>query len=309
MPYQENTPGQNQTDPLKEAPDTAETFTGYVSMVRRELGVRNVEHTVQLGLETDPSLLSPEQLLEAVWNKKAADWIGVETQTAYYATMQTLLHYMNLQKAGNQQIVSVGSGPGLYELYLATLFEKRLGKHRPTIVCTDFSEEMTRIQRNIHSITKAKEGVVLDRVRMETQNMTNLRMKTKSVDQLICNNTLQWVPNWRQAIKEMAQVITPTKTGYLYIFLNENPMTSLSTAEGETVLELPNAPIDEIIETFEQNRFQVVASRHLTSPDGQDGYLQRRFFMAEYRAMGKIQPWKSVQPSQLGTSYTFTKKR
>jgi ubiquinone/menaquinone biosynthesis C-methylase UbiE len=196
----------------------------------------------------------------------------------------------------------------LYEFYLAALFEKQLGKHRPTIVCTDFSEEMTRIQKNIHGITKAKEGVVLDRVRMETQDMTNLRMKTKSVDQLICNNTLQWVPNWRQAIKEMARVVTPVKTGYIYIFLNENPMTSLSTPEGETVLELPNAPIDEIIETFEKNRFQIVASRHLTSPDGQNGMLQRRFFMAEYRAKGTIQPWKSVTPAQLGTSYTFTKK-
>lgn len=276
----------------KDTQTLSNDFLQFVHQMQGQLDLPyGADTAAHVSVPENYSELPPQEFLHHIWNQRASEWLSIERDPAYYTTMETLLTYMKLHPGGNEQILSVGSGPGVYECYLASLMEQALGSKAPTITVTDFSEEMIQIQQNIRQVMEEQQERKIRNMKMEVQDMTKLKAKTKTVNHLICNNSLQWVPDWQQAIREFARVITPVRSGYLYLFLNENPLTSIQTTEGETVLEMTPPTPDEVIQSLEQSKFQILAVRILNSSEGQgSGSLHRRFIHAQY-TLKPIKPW------------------
>lgn len=122
----------------------------------------------------------------------------------YLSIMNALIRSMELK--GDEKILSVGSGTGLIETFLA----KRLLK-QGKITMLDFSKGMNKEAKRIAE----SEGV--KNVRFITADAKELPIKSKKFTHLISIDALHWVKKYPKAFNEMMRVMS-RKPGSKLIF-------------------------------------------------------------------------------------------
>lgn len=245
---------------------------------------------------------SPDDLMKSAWNNRAHDWGVIESPTNYLITMQTLMEFMHIS-GKPETILSLGSGPGFYETYLAYLLQLNRNS-MIRLVALDYAKEMTRRHREVLDamfLADPRNGQIrkIKGVEPVTGNMTNLNFPNGSVDQIICNNSLQWVTNWKGAISEMARVVNPRGLGWLYLFVHTHPM-AVYDAEGQPVFSFGDIQIPDLLDALEAKRFSVYNMRQIAgSPGtGQAGLQTNRVFIqARFIAYDPIRSWRDAKIS------------
>ena len=227
----------------------------------------------------------------------------IETPVNSAATMQTLLEFFRVSRKP-ENILSLGSGPGLYEIYLAYLFQHSVdvakGIH---IIATDYSKDMVLRSRDVISKVRVADSAgelhKLKNIEVQLANMCDLRFASGTMNQIICNNSLQWAGDWRKAISEMARVMDPKGLGWLYLIVHTHPMR-VYDGGGRIMFEFGNFEIPELLDEMESKGFCPTHLRQIlgTPGTGQSGTMTSRVFIqARFEAKGCSKSWRSKQVS------------
>ncbi len=237
------------------------------------------------------------EMMRELWNARAKEWAVVESPHNYRLTMQTLLEFFKVNdRQKKETILSLGSGPGLYETYLGSLLQS-LPRPKVTIYSVDSAPEMTACHQRILAKSVQLSGGAVRNVRPVTEDMLNLKFKDESVDQIICNNALQWTTDWRAAIAEMARVMRPHGLGRLHLFVHAHPMAVFNLA-GQRVVELGKFELSELLDELEQHRFVIDHIRHLASMVGMGqagSAIRRSFILARLQVGGERRRWRNAK--------------
>lgn len=242
---------------------------------------------------------APEEILRRGWKKRASDWAVIETSVTYAFTIETLIQFFRRHPNRRERILSLGSGPGLYETFLGVLLDHLPEARGIRIFALDYAEEMTRIHQKILANLRLEGGRMLTSVKPVTSDMTDLRFKDGSIDQIIVNNSLQWVPEWRKAICEMARVMRPEGLGWLYLFVHTHPMV-LVREDGVPFLTVGDFTIPELLDVLEANRFGIHHLRQIAGAPGtgqMGGQVGRAFILAKFEASGEVGSWRKANIS------------
>lgn len=285
---------------LEGASDIARAFCSFVREGLLHLGLidRAGKSRARLGVEAEvPNDLRGAAFQEYLWNLRAEDWAAVESPLTYAITVETLLEHFQFDRRRKRQVfLSLGSGPGLYETFLAGLFAQALPERRVRFLCVDVAAEMTRMHRKILGMLRTPEGQPIRNVEPITDDMTHLWLDAGTVDQILCNNSLQWVEDWPTAIREMARVIRPEGLRRLYLFVHLHPMVA-RTSDGRTLHRSGDFTIPELLDELERCRFRPLHLRQIAGAKGSGqagGGIQRVFVLAEHITAGAFPSWREA---------------
>ncbi|MBI2011384.1 class I SAM-dependent methyltransferase [Candidatus Daviesbacteria bacterium] len=270
-------------------------FLQFIESILRQIdpNPEAVSSAIMVPSEPDPGK-DPKIFLLNVWNLRAGQWARIESRATYSLTMESLLYHMRFQSATKpERWASLGAGPGLYEAYLGVFFQEQHGG-RVRITCVDYAPEMTTFNKKVIAAAGVERNI-----EAKTGDMTSLRYPNGTFDQIICNNSLQWVPEWQRAISEMARVINPNGLGRLYLVIHNNPMTIKKVETGETI-EIGDVNSGDVLDTLEANRFAIVSARQFVTPlgIGQLGRMtDRLMIIAEHTPRGRFESWRDSIPT------------
>ena len=274
----------------------SDKFLGFVEEILPKIGVEYDEVKKPLTLELDQANPNWNEVLKNTWNKRAKAWGWIESPTNYFATFSTLLQYMETDRnpRKKEKIVSLGSGPGLYEAYLMYL----LSKNNLEMYCVDFAKEMTLINKKVIKNFRDEKGRMVPNVKPVTGDMTNLEFPDRFFDQIICNNSVQWSPDWKKAVSEMRRVINPEGLGLLYIFINRHPMKIIREDTKEVLLSIGDIDEVELLDTLEANHFEIEFTRQYQTAKGlgqMGGISDRMFVKARLSKDGMVRSWREAR--------------
>ncbi len=146
-----------------------------------------------------------------------------------YEAMQfqllTLVHLAtNIQVTSKAHIVSLGSGPGSYELWT---LRSAAGL---TATLVDHSPEMLARARQI-----ADKLGIGDRIETLVADAANSGVADASADMVLCINAMHWSTGWRMWIREIARVAKPGAAVFLTCSLG-HPRSQITVEELATSL-------------------------------------------------------------------------
>ncbi len=246
----------------------------------------------QYACDYDPAT-NPERFLSESWSVQAPYWALVETPQTYTITMLNLLRFLEFPEDKHLSLVSLGSGPGLYETFLARLLGKTGIGGMTT--CIDFASAMTEMHRFILSL----EQPPLRNIETATSDMSSIPLPDHRTDVIICNNSLQWCRQWKKAVAEMARILDPDRTAmvYLIIHLHECPMGLFDRA-GKCPIEMPRISAERIMDEFEKNKFTIYGSTQMRGGHGSGqmgGEVNRAMLRAKYTPQGLECRWRKAK--------------
>lgn len=281
--------------------DVGGQFLGFLIEVLRALGLLDSLYRprYRFGISVEAPENAPlPHVLQAGWNERAEDWAVVETPANYAITMQTLIEFLRVNPQKRKEtFLSLGSGPGLYETFLGSCLQAVPESSHVKILCVDYAERMTQLHKKVLRNVRTAEGEKLTNVVPITDNMMHLSsIDAGVIDQIICNNALQWAVDWRAAIAEMQRVISSKGSGWLYLFIHRHPMVVCEMGQVEPVIRLPEVPFEELLDVLEAHRFLVRHARQLVGARGLGQACQginRVFILARYQPEGEIQSWRT----------------
>ena len=224
-----------------------------------------------------------DEIITASWGQLANKWAVLETPANYGLTMGTILEFLRsndrLRRDERETYVSLGAGPGLYELYLAQLCEKIPECHKLRFICVDAAPEMTSYTNKLIEKLRVASRVRLRNICAITANMTALPFADHSVSQFLVNNNLGWVPDWQQVIREITRVITPDRMGYASFFVHPHPMM-LRDQEGKPIHQLNSMRSTDLMDYLEENGCSIEFTRLFAGQGtGQAGHDTNRIFI------------------------------
>ena len=230
----------------------------------------------------DPADLTAK-MITANWGQLARTWAVLESPANYGLTMSTVLEFLRgndrLRRDEKETFVSLGAGPGLYELYLAQLCEQIPECSKLRFVCVDAAPEMTSYTNELIEKLQAATRARLRNIRAITADMTELPFADHSVSQFLVNNSLGWVPNWQRVIREMARTISPDRMGYALFFVHPHPMV-LRDQEGQSIHQLNTMEATDLMDYLEENGCRIEFTRLIAGKGtGQAGNNTQRIFV------------------------------
>lgn len=276
-------------DDSERARQMSDLFVMYVHDICKALRIDPKTAGRNIALKAKMPQASKVDLSKMIWNEIAPEWPAYESDVSYQSIMYTLLEALRVSGDSSETILSLGAGPGLYESFLANSLQN-MDIPSPQFVVTDYAERMVAVQKRVFALAQNR-NVDVSRVKSRVEDMTNLSFPTGSVDQIICNNSLQWVPDWQKAISEMARVINPQSLGYLYLIVHRHKMTyelhdKSKDKEKKTIMELPDISFDDLITVLEANNFEIQKLRLVLSETGvgqRGNPINRVFIHAQHR--------------------------
>lgn len=153
------------------------------------------------------------ETLKNGWNKQASWWAYEESFPNYYIGMSLIMAWIKkINKPSN--ILSVGSGPGIYELFLENKFSKDIDSIFCTDVASGMLEEVAKNQQRYKSIFNKESQIKIKTCRAESLPFSN-----ESMDVIISNKVLHWCENKKDALFETRRVL---KRGGLGMFIVAN---------------------------------------------------------------------------------------
>lgn len=290
-------------------------FLAFVGACHQLMGQANLygQRTMDLArvnIEISGPTELTSEIITANWGQLARTWAVLETPINYGLTMSSILEFFKandrLRGDHKELDVSLGAGPGLYELYLANLFEQTPGLERLRLICLDAAPAMTAYTNEL--IEKLRKGTPLKikNIRAVTGDMTTLPFADRSVSQLLVNNSLGWVPNWQQAIAEMARVISPDQLGYAYFVVHPHPMV-LRDQQGSRLHQLNDMSATDLMDKLEKNGCGIDFTRLMAGRGtGQAGNDTNRIFIKGQFTSGDPGSWRErAEKNQVKTSNRF----
>ncbi len=236
------------------------------------------------------------RFLKETWDAQSDIWALIETMPTYYITMLTLLEKIQIPRDKHLRLVSIGTGPGLYETFLGKLFgQKGIGG---VTTCVDFSKGMTDMHKFILSLQQQP----IRNVEPITANMAQLPLPDKSADVVLCNNSLQWCPDWRKAIAEMARILDPSRNPFAFFVVHThgNAMKMGTTTGEEPPVKLETITTSQIFDELERNMFTINTSRQLRGSQGTgqlNGTVHRQFITTQLTPEGLKHRWRKTKPT------------
>lgn len=298
----------------------AELFLKFVSQVKTQISNLGDDFEWQgVGLETELDPNDPkntETLIQLGWNAMANYWVAVESLATYKATFVSLLerlsHYPKHGK-GRIKVLSVGSGPGLYEIFLAKILSEHGFQIR--FFSTDYSESMIDFQNRILEsglkIEKMPVGRLRPMVTPSVANMTNLpEYFEDKFDIVICNNALQWTDDWKEAIAEISRSLNP-KSQIQKAILIIHPH-AMRVCAGSRMVKRPLVDEDSLLDELYKHNLSPQMTRLLIGPPGSGqvstASLARMMIETKYYPLGECPNWRSLAMSSVkATAIPFGK--
>lgn len=221
---------------------------------------------------------SPFEEVASIWNKLGQDYLHMETVDAMAATMY-LLQKNGIDQVGSGQTnwLSMGSGPGLYEMYLS----KQL--NRVQIDNLDISIQQLNASK---FITNSLADKSTERIRTLNASMDAIPVASDYYNRILILNSLHWCASWGKAISEIGRVLNK-KTGRVYAVLGS---ASILTNEGKTRL---NQDLNSysLIDCFEHNGFVTKHIVQMGILNGQHGLSTERLFGIFERGVAPSKNW------------------
>jgi len=290
-------------DPLSGlmAMEMAHGFVSFVAKCLDDLGFLTESEQDRLaepaGVDVEETEDIPA-LVKAMWNTKSLDHAAIESPFNYLATMATFLEHFRVNEARRREtLLSLGSGPGLYEIYLGAMLQAASGPSRFSIVCTDVAPRMRTAFKKVLKRSRTILPHEVKNVSYAVDDMTVLAsVKDRSVDTVLCNNALQWVPEWKKALDQVARVMDPTGLGWLHLFIHPHPMSAV-TAEGRQLFSIGDISHVELFDELEARRFQIAHTRQFVGRKGtgQLGRATNRLYVqAKFMPNGIETRWRDA---------------
>jgi len=303
-------------EPIPEVPAKTEAALqgaqGFVAFVAKCLqsldlltpeGLERAASPYQVEVEDESDVPA---LVRAMWNTKSLDHALVESPFNYLGTMATLIENLQVNpRKRRETFLSLGSGPGLYEVYLGAVIQSVYGPGRVTIKCTDVAPRMRTAFKKVLRAARPILYIDVKNVVYEVDDMTRLAtVKDRSVDGVICNNALQWVPEWKKALVRIERVMDPAGLGWLHLFIHPHPMTAV-TAEGRKMFTIGEIGHEELFDELEARRFRISRTRQFAGAKGtgQLGQATNRLYvLAQFAPDGVTSSWRDANV-QAGVSF------
>jgi ubiquinone/menaquinone biosynthesis C-methylase UbiE len=147
--------------------------------------------------------LLPENFIEKLWDHQATWWANAETFATYFTDICILDQWFKRTES-KKNILSIGCGPGLYELFI----EQAISNTFDHFYTTDFSPSMIQeAKRNQKKSNKLYSRN--SRLEYKVCDMKSLPFPDKSMDIVFSNKALHWSLKKRDAIMEMSRVLKP----------------------------------------------------------------------------------------------------
>ena len=283
----------------------AKEFVGMVAKISDEFGLLSmrVNEAVRLGKPIDGTLPATEVLREG-WNEQAPTWLVVESAFAYALTMQTLLQFLRPDpKQLQQNILSLGAGPGVYETYLALRLAVDAPKQRYRMQCIDFSPCMVAEHQRILRIMRQLEGHPIKNITASAGDMTKLAMPSGCIDHAVINNSLQWVPEWRIAVQEVRRVLRPSGPRMAHLLIHMNPMV-VRDQHMQPIAAVSDCTLPKLLDVLESEHFQVCHMRHIRGEPGtgqMGAAIDRVYIMARHEPSDRVLSWNDRELQHITT--------
>lgn len=208
-----------------------------------------------------------DRRLITLWNAQSSFWAQRETPLTYCVFSGKL--YELFANTKPKQLVSIGSGPGLYEIYWA----HKLGR-QSQIICTDISTGMTQ-----EGIKNQKRYETLygqpSTTLFKESDASQLFIGAKTQDAVISNNVLNWIPNWKKSLHEMHRVLKP---GGVAVLSSRTKAPGI-TIKDEHIKPTPNIDYSELIDHIKRIFGKPLKEELFTLPYGlgQGGNMDQRY--------------------------------
>jgi hypothetical protein len=220
-----------------------------------------------------------EDQISAAWDGLGKSYLLDESLDAYATTMLALLEHCRVP-AVSEKWLSLGSGPGIYELFLAKRFPK------VSVTSVELSPEQVNIQRELLEQVASKSPAVRKRLNVVQGSMTNLGDVGGDYNQILCINSLPWSSNWRAVIAGVEKALSRREGSRVF-----TTMGSVSSTNGQRVIS-PDLDTDTLIEEFEKYGLRAKAVGTL-SFIGQHGLFTPRFYGSFERTSKMSEPWET----------------
>ncbi|MEK7648525.1 MAG: class I SAM-dependent methyltransferase [Patescibacteria group bacterium] len=242
------------------------------------------EHIISVDDLTDP-----DAVCRKLWNRQAAEWAMIESPANYGITIDTYAKYIRFNPSKKKEtMVSLGAGPGLYEAFMRMLFSQPTSSRDLKIYCVDYAQAMTRWNKEM------LKRLQIAGVEPVTGDMMALTFPDQSIDQVLCNNALQWVSDWKKALDEMVRIIKHDGMRRLYLVINLHPMV-VRDSEENVIITLGDFTLDQILDELEARNCDINNIRNMLDRQGvgqKGGMLQRTFIEAELQPQGCKRRWR-----------------
>jgi SAM-dependent methyltransferase len=274
----------------------AQDFTGLVYLMFVRLGLVQM---CQEGIEPFPKkpddYTDRETFLRDGWNHSAKFWPVIERPFNYLFTMASLMSFMPLRdKAAT--ILSLGSGPGLYETYMAHVARNIL-EVPVRFLCVDYADEMVAMHRRVLEAFVEITGTPLDNITAQTGDITGLvDIPDQSIDQVLCNNTLQWASDWKRVLDEIVRVLNPEGPREICLFVHRRPMV-VCNQKMEPLFERGAIRIPELLDELEAREIRIDTLVQGIGPDGSGqmgASVDRVFILACYEPGRQKKSWRET---------------
>lgn len=215
-----------------------------------------------------------DQAVAKAWDETGQHYPSVETPETFAITMLVLLDHLKKPR-GKERWLSVGSGPGLYEMFLAKLFPE------VTIESVDQSAGMIDVQKQFLTTQPKK---IRDRVSTHVAGMCQLDDPDNSFDRIFAINCLQWVIDWRVGLDNLGRMLSKRPGSPIYLvvagasYINDGVRHYISVDLEE----------DSLDEQLRKLQLQPTHRGNLIAEVGQFGKPASRFYTVGKRVAGKI---------------------
>jgi SAM-dependent methyltransferase len=274
----------------------AKDFTALVYLTLDKLGMIQ---TFKQGIAPFPKkpddYQDREMFLRDGWNHNAQFWPVIERPFNYLFTMASLMAFMPLRDRATT-ILSLGSGPGIYETYIAHVAQNML-ELPVRFLCVDYAEEMISMHRRILEAFVEITGKPLTNIVAETGDITGLSgIPDQSVDQVLCNNTLQWASDWKKVLDEIVRVLKPEGSREICLFVHRKPMV-VCNQKLEPIFELGALKVPELLDELEVREIRIDTFVQGIGPEGSGqmgAAVDRLFILACYEPGLQKKSWRKT---------------
>lgn len=217
------------------------------------------------------------------WNYLAPHWATFESPMNYFLTVISMIERINIRKdtSGEIKVLSLGSGPGLYELFFAQL----INQNKVKLHISDYVQEMVNFSQQAAGYLK------VNNTEHEVIDMNNINKPGNTFDSVWVNNSLQWSFSQEKAISEISRVLKNGSTAH--IIIHEQPMRFSYKKEnsqwGEYII-----PTIEVPDVLEKHHLQVYSMRSMFSTHGQGGGLAYRRIIDVVKNPESFPTWKEA---------------
>jgi SAM-dependent methyltransferase len=247
------------------------------------------------------------ELIRQSWSELAPNWVFQESDLNYQVILHTLLDFLpaDLLKRRETKIVSLGAGPGIYEIFLAWLLNRLdIGKFQ--FIISDYAPGMIDFQRELIN----ESGIqILDNFISNlasfthplVANMEDLPEECEDASIVICNNSIQWTDNWRRVIGEISRILIPD--GNLMLTVHPHPMSIQrggEDGEKEIVFEWPIIYFDDLLDEMAEHSLEPADWRMIMANGmGQAGRPVNRQFFSCFKRPDKEISWRENKAAHM----------